>query len=409
MVGEPHVLAAALLRRVLPGSRLIDRAHRRAAALLGVATLTVMASAIISPSMPRMADAFRDAPHADLFTKLVLTMPALVIGLMAPLAGAVVDRFGRIRLLRASLALYGLAGSAGYLLQQLDMILISRAFLGLAIAGTMTCVNTLAGDYFQGEARARFASRQSMTMSIGAVLSFVVGGLMADADWRLPFLLYLAGWVLLVPVLMYLDEPPRASLQAATGGQAAVPWSRVMFVYVITFVLVAMFYMTAVQLPFLLREIGVERPALSGFAIATTSLTAALGSWWMPSLRRSVGPLRVYAVAFALMGIGYSVTGAFAHYIAVIVGAFIAGIGVGLFFPNSSLAVLTLAPPAVRGRVIGGLTTAIFLGQFASPVLVQPIVAMRGIGGAFAACGIGMILVAVVMAMMRDRLAVRQQ
>ena len=61
----------------------------------------------------------------------------------------------------------------------------------------------------------------------------------------------------------------------------------------------------------------------------------------------------------------------------------------------------------VRGRVIGGLTTAIFLGQFASPVLVQPLVAVRGIGGAFAACGVGMIVVAVALTMMRDRLAAR--
>jgi MFS family permease len=239
------------------------------------------------------------------------------------------------------------------------------------------------------------------------VLSFVVGGLMADADWRLPFLLYLAGWVVLVPVLLYLDEPPRGALHATAGDRAPVALPRVLVLYVITFVLVAMFYMTAVQLPFLLREIGVERPALSGFAIATTSLTAALGSWWLPSLRRRVGVMRVYAVAFALMGVGYCITGAFAHYSAVIAGAFVAGIGVGLFFPNSHLAVLALAPPAVRGRVIGGLTTSIFLGQFASPVLVQPLVAARGIGGAFAACGLGMIAIAGVLAFSRDRLAAR--
>jgi MFS family permease len=381
---------------------------RRAAALLGVATLTVMASAIVSPSMPRMADAFRDAPGAALLTKLVLTMPALVIAAVAPLAGAIVDRFGRIRLLRASLALYGLAGAAGFVLQDLTHILISRALLGLAIGGTMTAMTTLAGDYFHGEARSRFASRQSMVMSIGAVASFIVGGLLADLDWRAPFLLYLAGWVLLVPVILYLEEPPRAVAHAAAGGEGAIPWSRVLFVYGITFVLVAMFYMTAVQLPFLLREIGVERPAFAGLAIATTSLSAALGSWWLPSLRRRTGTLRVYAAAFALMGAGYVLTGAFAHYAAVVGGAFIAGIGVGLFFPASNIAILGLAPPAVRGRVIGGLTTAIFLGQFASPIVVQPVVATAGIGGAFVACGAAMIAAAIALALGRDRLAVRR-
>ncbi len=383
----------------------VARQSRRAVALLGVATLTVMASAIVSPSMPRMADAFRDAPQAALLTKLVLTMPALVIALLAPAAGALVDRFGRIRLLRASLVLYGLAGAAGYVLQDLVHVLASRALLGLAIAGTMTAVTTLAGDYFHGEARSRFASRQSMVMSIGAVVSFLVGGLLADLDWRLPFLLYLAGWLLLVPVLLYLDEPPRPAAHAAAHGEAAVPWRRVLFVYAVTFVLVAMFYMTATQLPFLLRDIGLERPALAGVAIATMSLSAALGSWWLPALRRRSGTLRVYAVAFALMGAGYALVGALAHYAAVVAGAFVAGIGVGLFFPASNLAVLTLAPPAVRGRVVGGLTTAIFFGQFASPVLVQPLVAVVGIGGAFVACGLAMLVAALLLALARDRLA----
>jgi MFS family permease len=211
--------------------------------------------------------------------------------------------------------------------------------------------------------------------------------------------------VLLVPVILYLEEPPRATAHAASGGSGAIPWSRVLFVYAITFVLVAMFYMTAVQLPFLLREIGVERPAFAGIAIATTSLSAALGSWWLPALRHRTGTLRVYAAAFGLMGAGYVIVGAFPHYAAVVAGAFVAGIGVGLFFPASNIAVLGLAPPAVRGRIIGGLTTAIFLGQFASPILVEPVVAATGIGGAFVACGAAMVAAALVLALVRDRLA----
>lgn len=383
------------------------RASRRAAALLAVATLTVMASAIVSPAMPRMADAFRDAPQAALLTKLVLTMPALVIALVAPLAGAVVDRFGRIRLLRASLVLYGLAGAAGYVLQDLALILASRALLGLSIAGTMTAVTTLSGDYFHGAARSRFASRQSIAMSFGAVVSFVVGGLLADLDWRLPFLLYLAGWIVLVPVVLHLEEPPRTGAHETGGARAAFPWGPVAFVYAITFVLVAMFYMTAVQMPFLLREIGIERPALAGVAIATTSLSAALGSWWLPRLRHRSGTLRVYGAAFVLMGAGYALVGAVSHYAAVIAGAFIAGIGVGLFFPNSNLAVLSLAPTTVRGRVIGGLTAAIFLGQFFSPILVQPLVAAAGITGAFLVCGLAMLAAGVALALARDRLGAR--
>ena len=85
-----------------------------------------MAAATIAPALPRMADAYGEVASVELVTKLVLTMPALAIALCAPLAGAIIDRFDRLTLLRGSLVLYGLAGAAGYVLLDLNAILASR-------------------------------------------------------------------------------------------------------------------------------------------------------------------------------------------------------------------------------------------------------------------------------------------
>ncbi|MEL6527253.1 MAG: MFS transporter, partial [Chloroflexota bacterium] len=67
--------------------------------LLAAGTLTVMASATISPALPAITEAFADTPNIDLLVSLLLTIPALFIALGAPLAGVIVDRFGRKRLL----------------------------------------------------------------------------------------------------------------------------------------------------------------------------------------------------------------------------------------------------------------------------------------------------------------------
>jgi hypothetical protein len=37
---------------------------------------------------------------------------------------------------------------------------------------------------------------------------------------------------------------------------------------------------------------------------------------------------------------------------------------------------------------MGGLTTSVFLGQFLSPILAQPLIGALGLGGAFLAAGI---------------------
>lgn len=69
-------------------------------------------------------------------------MPALFVVIGAPIAGLMVDRWGRKPLLVVSIPLYALAGSSGFLLESLSSILVARALLGLAVAGIMTSVTT---------------------------------------------------------------------------------------------------------------------------------------------------------------------------------------------------------------------------------------------------------------------------
>jgi MFS family permease len=380
----------------------LTSATGRKAALLVVACLTVMAAATIAPALPRMADAYRGVAGMELLTKLVLTTPALAIALCAPLAGAIIDRFGRLALLTGSLLLYGLAGAAGYVLHDLHAILASRFVLGIAIAGTMTTTTALVGDYYAGEARTRFASLQSLVMSLGAVISVGLGGLLADIDWRMPFLLYLGGWVALIPALAFLNEPERGGSRAPEAGDAQrVAIGRVAAAYAITLFAVVMFYMTPVQLPFLVRAIGVDSSAAAGAAIAVSSLAAAVGSAAFPRVRRFNGVFAVYAWAIAAMAAGYALIGLADAYWMVIVGATASGFGVGLFFPNSSLWVLALAPARLRGRLAGGLTAAIFLGQFLSPLALQPVVASASLAAAFGVAAAMMALVATGLALLR--------
>jgi MFS family permease len=374
----------------------------RKSALLLVACLTVMAAATIAPALPRMADAYRDVAHAELVTKLVLTAPALAITLCAPLAGAIIDRFGRLALLRGSLVLYGLAGTAGYVLHDLNAILASRFALGVAIAGTMTTTTALVGDYYRADARSRFASLQSFVMSLGAVISVGLGGLLADVDWRLPFLIYLTGWAALVPAMLFLDEPRRAAEHVPEQGDAGhMARGQIAAAYAITLFAVVMFYMTPVQIPFLVRAIGVEASAAAGAAIAVSSLAAAAGSAAFPRFRRFNGVLGVYAWAIAAMAVGYGLIGLTNSYATVILGVIASGFGVGLFFPNSSLWVLALAPARLRGRLAGGLTASIFLGQFLSPLLLEPLVASSSLATAFTLAGATMAVVAAGLALAR--------
>jgi MFS family permease len=51
--------------------------------------------------------------------------------------------------------------------------------------------------------------------------------------------------------------------------------------------------------------------------------------------------------------------------------------------PNLNLCLTSVTPEALRGRVISGITTFFFLGQFLSPFVSQPLSRAVGLGGAY--------------------------
>ena len=159
--------------------------------LLLVSSLTIMSVITISPALPQMVIAFSDVTNAEFLVKLVLTLPALMIAIFAPITGRLIDRHGRLRILWLSLVLYAISGTAGYFLNNLYHILISRALLGISVGMSMTIVITLIADYFDGKERQKFVGLQIAFMSMGGILFIGLGGILADLSWRYPFLIYL--------------------------------------------------------------------------------------------------------------------------------------------------------------------------------------------------------------------------
>ena len=77
-------------------------ARGQGAILLAGSCLPILGSVLLAPVLPRMIDAFATTPGVDVLVPIVLTAPALVIGLLAPVAGRLVDAAGRKRVLVAN-------------------------------------------------------------------------------------------------------------------------------------------------------------------------------------------------------------------------------------------------------------------------------------------------------------------
>lgn len=363
--------------------------------LLVTNTLNVMAGVIIAPALPAMARFFIDVPNAGFLVRLVLTLPALCIAFGAPLAGAIIDRFGRKGLLAASVALYGVAGGAGVIVSSLFLLLVSRAVLGLTVAGIQTCVMTLAADYYCGQQRARLIGLLTAFGALGGTVFLSLGGFLAEISWRSPFFLYLVSFVVLPFIIIVLYEPPqrRAHAKGAGDESADVPFplGLVTFIYVTIVLIQAAFYMIPVQLPFYLESMLAASASQSGLAIAGIMLCYAIVSASFGWIRRRLGRVSILIIGAALTSVGYILIGMAAGWTLVISGLILSGAGLGLNVPNLNVWLADEVPEALRGRLLGGFTTSFFIGHFVSPFISQPLAEWAGMSGMYWITGLALL------------------
>ncbi|MHA1982891.1 MAG: MFS transporter [Candidatus Hodarchaeales archaeon] len=355
--------------------------------LFFIGVLPVLAGATIAPALPEIAKAFPE--ESELSIQLILTITALLTGIGSLFVGNLIDKYGRRKPLILAIILYGFSGSSGLYLNSVGSILIGRAIFGIAVAGVMTISVTLIGDYYQGEQRNKVVGMQATFMTFSGVFFIFLGGVLAEISWHLPFALYLLAFVFLIGVITRLDEPDRGdptskmnldneherSLKAHTGV--------FLFVYTIGFVTVMIFYFLIIFLPFyFVEELG-RSPSDVGIALSVNSLIAGIVSLNYKRLKSRYHYHGLYSTLFIFMGIGAFIVSIGSSLEIIIIGLMFFGVGVGLFLPNTNNWLFGQIHAPIRGRAIGGLTTAIFLGQFVSPITGNLILGFTDFSGLY--------------------------
>src|SRR5215218_7173724 len=252
-----RVLQPSSTDEPLDGEVAVDPATGRPAGLpqalvlLLFSCLAVLGAVLLAPVLPSIEDAFAGTPGVEALTPIVLTAPALVIGLTAMIAGRIVDRVGRKRLLVSALVVYAFVGTAPLWLPSLPLIVASRVLLGLTEAAIMTCCTTLLADYFHGSQREKYFGLQVVFTTVAATIFFGVGGALGAANWRTPFWLYVVSLPLAVAAAKLVWQPaPRAQAAARTEKLPAVPWRQFGAPVVVSLLGGLIFYVLIVQLSF---------------------------------------------------------------------------------------------------------------------------------------------------------------
>lgn len=363
-------------------------------------TILIMTGLTISPSLPGMQDYFSEVENSEFWVRLALTVSALLIVIGSPIAGQIVDQLGRKPLLVVSVLVYGCAGGSGLVVDSLWSLIVARAILGLAAGGVATSVTTLIADYYDPSARSRIMGIQSAFIGAGGFIFSSVGGVLANLDWRYPFAIYLSPLLLLPFILFALSEPQREKTASVEESQQQsplqIPWRLLGLIYGIEFLHLLTFYITPTQLPFYLKTNFNLPSSGSGFAVATLTLSQAVVSLSYAKIRGKLSYLQIVSLAFLLAALGYGTISIALSYRLIVIGAMMSGLGFGLLMPNAKVWIAEKVPETIRGRSLGGLNTFFFLGEFASPVVVQPLVGAVGIGNGYGVISASLLVLSVI-------------
>ncbi|AJE48686.1 major facilitator family protein [Celeribacter indicus] len=354
--------------------------------MLLAATLTVMSNAIISPGLPGIEAYFAATPNADMLTRLLITAPSLTVAVIAPFAGLLIDRVGRKVMLIIGAALFGLAGSAGLWAPTLRALLATRLILGMGVALLMTAMTALVAQYFHGPERGRFMGLQMTFINFGGLIFIAVAGQLANHSAFYPFALYLVGLIYLPILYVCLEEPKSHSHKDGSRppAQGQEGWPRVLGTGLLLMALTfSIFYILPTQIAFYLGELGHTDASTAALMMVCVTLAAGTIAIVYPTLRRTLGRGGVLSAGFLMLAAGFLLMSYVQLVPMIAVASLLVGMGPGLIVPTLLNSTLDAVPMRHHGIASGALTFSLFIGQFISPILTQPLITAGGFHLAF--------------------------
>lgn len=174
------------------------------AALMLTMMLAAMDATIVSTVVPQIV---ADLGGFSLFT-WAFSIYLLAQAIMIPIYGKLADQYGRKPVMIGGTLIFIAGSTACAAAWDMPSLIVFRGLQGVGAGSIMATVNTLAGDLFSVEERARIQGWLSSVWGFSAITGPAFGGLMVGyASWRWIFFINLPlGIIALTFIALFLHE-----------------------------------------------------------------------------------------------------------------------------------------------------------------------------------------------------------
>jgi ACDE family multidrug resistance protein len=313
----------------------------------------------------------------------MFTAPS-VVGI--PLVGLLADTYGRKPILVASLVLFGSAGTAIAFTTDFTVVLVLRMLQGIGYAGITPVVITSIGDRYR-DTREATAQGLRFTSTGAAQATFpVLAGVLVTVTWQYPFFLYAIALPIAGFVYLRYEEPSRQRADKAGESDDGSYVRELVWLVSRPRVLAAV---TALGVPafiyigflaynsFLIVRVLGSTPSAAGLVITIVSIVNATAASQAGRVTARFGTRTIPLIgANVLMTAGLAVFALAPTLVVAYSGVAIMGLGLGTAFSLLRSVITGLAPPELRGGLVGLGESTIRLANSIAPVAMGASIAL---------------------------------
>ena len=339
------------------------------ATILSMSLLTVMAGAAIAPALGIIKAHFSDAPA--MLVQFIVSMPALLI-IVTNLFFLQLSRVMRTRAIATTgLLLYVAAGAGCFFVDDIYVLLLMRAILGISVGLIMPLSTGLLAYYFPPEEQARLMGLSAAMNQMGGVVATLLAGLLATIEWNYAFLVYLLGLIALVMVWLWLPDE-----QLGSANKRGVPFQPrqllkfhpsvigMLLLMMIFFIFPTNFAVVAG------KQLGLRTELITIIMVGLDVVAFFVGLVFGSVMHWFRKPVKYFAPLFFLLGyVAYLVPNIWM----VVLGSVFIGIANGVGVPYLNTIASIKGGKNSATTVMPLLSAALYLGQFISPIIVTPI------------------------------------
>jgi MFS family permease len=297
--------------------------------------------------------------------KMILTLPCLFIILVNLVFPIISKKINIKTTALIGLTLYTLGGVFGAFVNDIYVLLFSRALLGMGVGLIMPLSTGLLAYYFGQNEQNKLMGYSFAMNNLGGIIAMSLSGILASIKWNYSFYVYLLGVAVILLVIIYLPKDyiskKEAKIKFKLLKQKAFP-------IISVFLLMIAFYSYITNFAILVTSRGVIQSSGVGIIMSVQSIGSIFMALIFGYISKQFGD-KIKYLGIGLFMMAFVMLYLFDNVMIYVISLLFCGSGMGIIMPHMNSNAVKNLNKETAPSIMAIVSIGIYLGQFISPII----------------------------------------